>query len=164
MRNTNPTRKGPNGNSRWMRVLFVASLSLNLLVLGAFLGALFVGGGRHGHHAPDLDRAGGPLTRALGPEDRRAIGRQMRRAYQDGRPGRAQQKVAFDALITALQQEPFDRAEVESRMQDLRGFGQKRLALGQNLLLDRLEQMQSGDRAAYAQRLAAQLNKRGTGK
>lgn len=160
MRDTQPTPKGPNGSSRWMRVLLVASLALNLLIIGVFLGAMFIGGGHHGHHAPGLDRVGGPLTRALGPDDRRAIGRQMRQAYQDGRPGRAQQKAAFDAVITALQQEPFDRAEVDARMQDMRSFVQARLALGQTLLLDRLEQMTPSDRAAYAERLAEQLNKR----
>jgi len=155
-----PNSNGANGTSRWIRVLLMASLSLNLLIIGVFLGAMFIGGAHHGHHAPGLDRAGGPLTRALGPEDRRAIGRQMRQAYQDGRPGRAQQKAAFDAMIAALRQNPFDRAEVEARMQDMRRFVQARLALGQTLLLDRFEQMTPSDRAAYAERLAEQLNKR----
>lgn len=160
MRKTKPTPNDPKGNARGMRVLLVISLSLNLLIVGVVLGAMVFGGAWHGHHAPGLDRASGPLTRALGPDDRRAIGRQMRQAYQDGRPGRATQKATFDALINALRQEPFNRAEVETRMQEMRHLVQTRLALGQTLLLDRLEQMTPSDRAAYADRLTEQIHKR----
>lgn len=160
MRKTKPTPNGPNGNVRGMRVLLLISLSLNLLIVGVVLGAMVFGSAWHGHHAPGLDRAGGPLTRALGPDDRRAIGRQMRQAYQDGRPGRATHKATFDALVNALRQEPFNRAEVEARMQEMRSLVQSRLAVGQTLLLDRLEQMTPSDRAAYAERLAEQIHKR----
>ncbi len=144
------------GMSGWLRGLLVASLALNLLVAGAVVGMLISGGGWHGrHHAPGIDAAGGPMTRALDEPDRRAIARQMREAYRDGRPGRPEQRAAFDALIIDLRRTPFDRAAVEAHMARMRGMLAERLELGQGLLLDRLESMTPETRAAFADRLEA---------
>ena len=57
MRKTKVPPNAAQGNGRGMRVLLVASLSLNLLIVGVFLGAMFMAGPWHGHHAPGLDRA-----------------------------------------------------------------------------------------------------------
>lgn len=144
------------GMSGWMRSLLVASLALNLLVAGAGAGMLISGWGWHGrHHAPGIEAAGGPLTRALDERDRRAIARQMREAYRDGRPGRAEQRASFDALISDLRKTPFDRGGVEQHMARMRGMFVDRLELGQGLLLDRLDSMDPDARAAFADRLEA---------
>ncbi|EDM71670.1 hypothetical protein RAZWK3B_19996 [Roseobacter sp. AzwK-3b] len=141
---------------KWMRGLLVVSLALNLLVAGAVAGHLISGGGGHGrHHAPGIDAAGGPMTRALDERDRRAIARQLREAYRDGRPGRAEQRAAFDALIADLRKTPFDRMAVEGHMARIRGMLVGRLELGQGLLVDRLEGMEPQERAAFADRLEA---------
>lgn len=142
------------GMSGVMRGLLVASLALNLVVVGAVAGLLISGGGWHGrHHAPGIAAAGGPLTRALDDQDRRAIARQMREAYRDGRPGRAEQRAAFDALIADLRKTPFERADVAEHMARMRGMLVGRLELAQGLLLDRLEGMTPDERAAFADRL-----------
>jgi uncharacterized membrane protein len=95
------------------------------------------------------------MTRALDERDRRAIARQLREAYRDGRPGRAHQRAAYDALIADLRKTPFDRGAVESHMAHIRGMLLGRLELGQGLLLDRLEGMAPQERAAFADRLEA---------
>lgn len=144
------------GMSGAMRGLLVGSLALNLVVIGAVAGLLISGGGWHGrHHAPGIAAAGGPLTRALDAQDRRAIARQMRDAYRDGRPGRAEQRAAFDALIADLRKTPFERADVAAHMARMRGMLFGRLELAQGLLLDRLDGMTPDERAAFADRLEA---------
>lgn len=148
------------GSGRWMRLILVASLALNLLVVGAVGGVLIMSGGKHPHHAPGFDRAGGPMTRALSHEDRREIGRQMRAAYRDGRPGRTAQREALDGLITALRADPFERAVVQSRMSEMRNLMRDRLELGETLLLDRLEAMSPQERAEYADRLTESNRRR----
>ena len=78
---------------RWTRWALIISLALNLIVIGAVVGTVLrhgseghrdAHGDKHGH-----DMAGGPLTQALSREDRRAIGREMRRALSfSSRPKR----------------------------------------------------------------------------
>lgn len=143
--------------ARWMRPALVVSLALNLLILGAIGGALLLRG-----HGPGHDWhggfAGGPITRALSDEDRRAIGRQMRRAYAEGTlPGR---EADFDALLAAIRAQPFDRDALARAMAARRAAMRAHLDLGQRLLLDRLSDMSDAERADFAARLAAQRQRR----
>lgn len=149
---------GPAGGTRrWMRALLVVSLALNLLVAGIAGGALFKWshGGRP--HPPRLDMAGGPLTRALAPEDRHAIGREMRRAYRSGDTPHADLRAELEGLVTDLNAAPFDATAVERRLVRHRAAFVDRLERGQQLLLDRLVAMSPEERRAYAQRLGAGL-------
>ncbi|WP_232796536.1 periplasmic heavy metal sensor [Roseovarius salinarum] len=141
----------------WLRLVLAGSLALNLLVVGAVAGAVITHKPWRGHHAPRLDGVGGPLTRALAPQDRRAIARGMRRAYHDGRPARAEIRAAFEALIADLEAGPFDADAVAAHLERQRSVLAERLAVGQELLLDRLNEMSEAERAAYAGRLRAVL-------
>ena len=148
------TRDGAGGAVRGkMRVLLFGSLALNLLVVGVLAGAALTGGWRHDHRGPGLESAGGPMTRALTHDDRRAIARQMREVYLNGKPGRDAQRASFDALLSELRAVPFERAAVEGHMARMRGMLSERLELGQTLLLDRLEAMTPAQRAEFADRL-----------
>lgn len=145
--------------ARWMRPALVVSLALNLLILGAIGGALLLHGPGPGHHRHG-GFAGGPITRALSDEDRRAIGRQMRRAYAEGTlPGRGG-RADFDALLAAIRAQPFDRDALARAMAARRAAMQAHLDLGQRLLLDRLSDMSDAERADFAARLAAQRQRR----
>lgn len=148
-------KRGARAPRRWMRVALIASLALNLLVLGVIGGALFSSGWRHMGHMPHISGAAGPMTRALAEEDRHAIAQQMRQAYRDGRPGRTAQHAAFKSLISDLRAEPFDRSAIEAHMAGIRGMISARVELGQRLLLDRLSEMDPAARKAYADRLEA---------
>lgn len=141
----------------WLRWVLVISLALNLLVLG-LLGSWWLKWGLHGgHHPPRVEHAGGPLTRALSHEDRRAIGRDMHAAYRDRGENRGARIVMLAELIRA---EPFDRAAVMAQLTAQRDALNERLSLGQSLLLDRLDQMDTAERAAYADRLEEELKRR----
>lgn len=145
--------KSSTGLRPWLKVVFVASLALNLAVLGALGGAMVMRDKWHPHHPSRLDMVGGPLTRALNDEDRRAIGRQMRKAYRDGHSTRERQRGHFKLLITELKAEPFDPDAVSAQMSKQRAAFKDRLELGQTILLERLVQMSHGERVAFADRL-----------
>jgi len=152
-----------NGAARprpWVRIVLIVSLAFNLLVLGLIGGALLSGGKWRHHHPPRLE-AGGPLTRALSNEDRRAIGRKMRKAYrEDGEEVRASRHQALDELVAAVEAVPFDPEAVRQRMADIRAMFRNRFELGQTLLIERLSEMSDAERAAYAERLRERMNGR----
>lgn len=145
----------------WMRWVLVISLALNLLVVG-MVGGWMLKVGKHGHYHPSrLDQVGGPLTRALSKEDRRHIGQAMRRAYRDRGEDRATHRAAMQALIAELRKDTFDRPAVETQLSAQRAVLTDRVALGQTLLTDRLEQMSAAERATFADRLEHNLTRRG---
>ena len=98
--------------SRGWRIVLILSLALNVAVIGAVAGlALRVG--RDGPPAR-YDLALGPIGQALSSEDKRAVGRELRRnpALRDGRP-RAD-RVAAQALVDALRQDVVSEAALRA--------------------------------------------------
>lgn len=142
----------------WVRALLVASLAINLAVAGLAAGwALRHGGDHAGHHPARLDMAAGPLTRALSEEDRREIGRAMRQAWRtrtDSAPGIGE---SFDALVADLRAVPFNVDRVATQMRAQRDGFAARFEMGQEVLMTHLAGMTDAERAAYADRLEAQI-------
>jgi len=146
----------PRGGMRpWLRVLLVASLAVNLLVLGALGGAVMTWG--HGPHFTHGRGIGGPLTRALDRDDRRAIGREMRRTFGGAHRGAGPAGGDPGALVADLRAVPFDPAPVEDRLSRHREALGKRMEMGQRLLLERLSEMSDAERAAFADRFERHL-------
>jgi len=143
---------GVSQPGRRLRILLVVSLGLNLLFLGAIGGAVL----RHGQDTAEGRHAGGALTRALAPEDRRAIAREMRRAAG----GRHQMRASWEGLLTDLRRVPFDAEAMQARLAVHRGVMQGRFDLGQSLLVERLSLMSDAERAAYADRVDQQRRMR----
>ena len=116
-------RKTTPRDGRLIRILLVASLALNLLVVGLAAGwALRHAGGAHPSR---LDMAGGPLTRALSTEDRHRIGQQMRAAWRAADDGRGDLRDSYDALLADLRAVPFDPAVVRvNRLHILKRYRQ----------------------------------------
>ena len=144
----------------WVKILLVVSLGLNLLVAGALAGAVFSDGRWFHRGPPRLETVGGPLTRALSEEDRKAIGMKIRQSYKDGSFSRDRHREEFDGLIADLKAVPFDPAAVEARLARIQGMFRERLSLGQSLLIERLTEMDDAARAAYADRLVERRDKR----
>jgi hypothetical protein len=137
----------------WLRVLLAVSLALNLIVVGLVGGALVMRERWHAHHPPQATRIIGPLTRALEPADKRAIGREIRAAYH-ARSDRARPTADLEGLLADLRRDPFEAEAVAAHLRMQRARLSDRLELGQRLLLERLEQMSAAERAAYADRVA----------
>lgn len=146
---------------RGWRVVLVASLALNLAVLGAAGGWVLRHGlgpdHRHGPHAARMAQMGGPLTRALDAEGRDAVAAQLRSdgAAQGAR--RAALRASLEALLADLRARPFDPARVEARLAAQRAQVTGRLEAGHAALLTHLAGMSDAGRAAYADRLEETL-------
>jgi uncharacterized membrane protein len=150
---------GPNGGTgRAIKVLLVVSLAFNLLIVGAFAGAVFSGGKWDRHHGHP-DGPGGPLTRALSEEDRRVLRRQMLAEVVRSDTDRISRRDTMAGLLTALRADPYDPAAALAQMDGLRDGMMQRMQTGQRLLSDRLAEMSAADRAAYADRLERALRR-----
>jgi uncharacterized membrane protein len=149
---------------RLLRIALFVSLALNLLIVGAILGA-FIGerrdaGADHRVSERTLIPLGlGLYARALDPGDRQALlgaARQQRAALQapnrDIRQGMA-------ALATAVRAEPFDPVRVQAVLDRQGRAVMRQLEIGRALLVDRLAEMPPEARAAFADRLEAGLRR-----
>lgn len=145
------TGPAPRG-TRWLRIALIASLTLNLLILGIVGGAAFRFW-RNPPRPPVAEVGFGPYTEALDPKDRRAL----RDAFVAQMPGlrdlRRESRNDVRDLIAALRADPWDpdaaRAVLAKRVKRTG----ERLELGQTLLLARLDSMTPADRQAFAGRL-----------
>lgn len=146
------------GTPLWVRIVLGVSLALNVLVAGVVLGAALGGG--------PGDRVRGdpgamPFVRALAPEERRALLREMRREGGERLPAaRRETRERVGALLAALRAETMDRGAVEALLNAQTAEGAARQALGQKVLLDHLERLGPEARRAYADRLEDALKAR----
>ena len=146
---------------RWMTVALVVSVAVNLLILGLVVGASF------GHDRDDMrTRMAGmrelgatPFVMALEPRDRVALGRALAREAEPLRTNRAELRQRFEALLSALRAETFDRASVERLIADQRTAASRRQEIGEAALLQFLEEMSPAERRAYADRLDRSLRR-----
>jgi len=155
------SEKAPTGMRPWLRLLLVVSLALNLLVVGLIGGAVIMRGKWQQHHMARLEMMGGPMTRALNRADRRAIGREMRESFGDRQAMHEEMRAGMESLIADIKAVPFDAAAVGQYMAKHHAQFSARLELGQALLLERLLQMDDGERAAYAERLQTAMKQGG---
>ena len=145
----------------WLRGLLFVSLCLNLLVAGSVIGHLFADGPER--KVPRVDRMGGPMTFALTPEDRHEIGKSLRAEYRAGRPSRREVLADYQSVITALRADPFDPAAVQASFDSQLEASTERIAIGQQILMDRLTAMSPEDRHRFADRLEEGLAHRQKG-
>lgn len=143
--------------SRLRTALLVASLALNLLVIGAAVGLLISGGPRDTGGRYDLTV--GPLIRALEAPQRDALRGALRDSNAFRPADRRAMREDMARLADILRTEPYDPGAfdaVVTRQRDRLRAGQEaaRLAVGE-IVAD----MSPAERSAYAARLAEQLNR-----
>jgi len=148
-----------NSTGRWQRRLLVASLALNLIILGAIAGLALSGGPKDG--PPRFDLTAGPVTRAM-DDDRRDRVREALRDSGAFRPGnRAQIRADMETLLTSLRAETFDEESFRAALSRQRA----RLQDGQETVLDavtnEISDMSLEERSAFADRLEQYMQNRG---
>jgi len=147
------------GAPRWMKILLVVSLGLNLLIVGAVAGAVIKGGGKW-RGGPGGHGGVGAFTRALSDEDRQVLKRRMVQEFRAERGGREAFREEMGALVTLLRAETFDAGAAAERMARVRGMFDGRIEAAQELLIAYWGEMSAQDRAAYADRLETEMQRR----
>lgn len=144
-----------NGIGRWWRVALVASLALNLGLIGAGVGMALRSDAQQDRARvlQTRDFGFGPFVGAFDDTDRRAMGRDFARSA--GEPTQARREVAalFEQMVAALKTEPFDAASFEALLLSQHKMFAERQEMGANLVLARIAQMSAEERTAYADRL-----------
>jgi len=146
---------GKPGGGKGLRIALGVSVALNLLVAG--LVAMLRDGGPHDRMVRDLDF--GPFTEALTREDREALRRDFLQRAPGLRDMRAQMRQDFGALLTALRSDPFDPAALRGLLANQQARMTERIALGQELMVERLSAMSPEARARFADRLEERLRR-----
>ncbi|WP_051588231.1 periplasmic heavy metal sensor [Actibacterium mucosum] len=155
----NESSKQPRAG-RGLRIALVASLAVNLLVVGLVLG---VAANRNdprqaGRVPPELLNYG-PLMKVLDEDNRTKLQQSLHGQRDEIRQARREVRKGFHDLVSALRAEPFDPKAVERIMtaQEARVNGQVTKVRAQLLL--QLTEMTAEDRAALADRMQQALKR-----
>ncbi|NOX74645.1 MAG: periplasmic heavy metal sensor [Alphaproteobacteria bacterium] len=147
---------------RWIKVIFVLSLGLNILVLG-LVGGAFLRGGPPDRVRVERDIAALGLRvyfRALNEGDRADIRTNFKQYRGQIKAGRGLFRAHLKALATALTAEPYDQAAVAAVLSQQAGVVSENMAVGQRVLLAQIEMMTKSDREAFAAALKKPAKRR----
>ena len=143
----------------WMRAALIASLALNLGIVGMVAGAFFKNGGPPHRDAMVRDVGFGAFTEALSKEDRAALRRAFLANAPEFRDGHRGMREDFNDLLAQLRAEPFDPAALRTVVERQQARNSERLVLGQALIIDLLVAMSPDARQDFADRLEQSLSK-----
>ena len=140
------------GMKRWLRVVLVLSLAMNFVVIG-LVGGAALHFGRSGPPPKYSDRGGSPIFSAFEREDRRDIGRSIRKSYREYAGKVEHEKAQYQAIADVIEAEPMDldalrqaSAAIDDRMAQRRSFARE-------AWIEKVSGMSLEDRKAYATRL-----------
>ena len=143
----------------WMRILLVASLALNLLIIGLVAGAAI----RGGPVARQVERSGGfgPFPEALAPTERAEFMDRVRDAAPDFRDNRRALRTAFSGVLEAVRADPFDPAALQAALevQEAALKGRQRIAV--EVVVAQISEMDAEARNAFADRLQDHIRRGG---
>lgn len=138
--------------SRALRRLLLASLAANLLVAGFVAGDVIVDAFDKRPH--EIEMSLGPIARALGEEDRKAVLADLRNNPVMAGFHHGTADINISGVVQALRANPFDAASFRGLLADQA----TKIAEAQNALREalvaRLASMSPADRAELADRLA----------
>ena len=146
---TPPPTPAPTPPRRRLRWLLVASLGLNLLLVGLALGAILRGPPERIAAGPAL----GHYARALPEADRRELGRALHASRADWAPSRDALRGQRAAFAEALTADPYDHARVVALLEDELRLSADLGSRGSALLAAQIARMTPEARAAFAERL-----------
>lgn len=160
MENSSEDRKVPR---IWLRILLIGSLSLNLLIVGAAVGAAFKwrGGPPRFEIGDNCGSAGmTAIVRAMERSEKAAI----RDAFEAGGFGRESRRAArqedIDVLIELLKSDQFDTDGLKSVLFARSEQIAKGLELGHSFIVDRISSMPADQRRQLADRIAKKRDHR----
>jgi uncharacterized membrane protein len=150
---TAPAARSP----RWVKIVLLVSLTLNLGMAGLLAGAAFRPGHGEGADAA-LAPVGLRLFGAALPETaREGLRRDLGERRAEMIAARRALRAELGALLAALRAEPFDPAEAARALGAQREIAAAQIVLGQEALLARLAAMSPDERRRFADRIEAEL-------
>jgi uncharacterized membrane protein len=143
----------------WVKVVLALSLGLNLAILGLAAGAAMK---KHAREPGGVTRemTFGPLSEAFSREDRRALRKAFQERAPDGRQASQKVRAEFNDLLAALRATTVDPTALAAALTAIHKRHADRLALGRDLIYDRLMAMDATERQAFAKRLEDALSRR----
>lgn len=156
---TSPVLPPARSGSRWMRAALIASLALNLGIIGMVAGAMFKTGGPRHAESMVKDVGFGAFTEALSKEDRASLRRAFLSDAPEFRDGRRDMRADFSDLLDKLRAEPFDAEELRAVLRRQHERNAERLELGQSLIYELMVAMAPDERQKFADRLEQSLSK-----
>lgn len=140
---------------RGLKIAFIASVTLNFLVLGVVVGGVIA---HRKAPPPPIERGSdaltfGPLGGAFNREDRMAMRRAAEGRGADFPAMQAAIRSDFSRLEAALTADPWDEAAVRAVLADMRARTLKRMDIGEHLMLERLGTMDASERKRFVERL-----------
>ncbi|KQB97167.1 hypothetical protein AL073_08910 [Loktanella sp. 1ANDIMAR09] len=141
--------------SRLWRVVLVLSLALNLAVVGVIVGSAASGRWKDGPPR-SFDLGLGPIARALEPQERRAIGRQLRndRSLRD-----FDLRDRVNRVVAALQADPFDPDVLRALLADQSARMTTVQATAQEVVVEEIIAMTPERRRAFAERVLEEMSR-----
>lgn len=159
---SNPSITPPpvaGAGSGLMRFALIASLALNLGIVGMVGGAMFRNGGPPHGASMVRDVGFGAFTEALSKEDRATLRRAFLAGAPEFRDGRRDMRADFMDLLRQLRAEPFEAEQLRAVLDRQSARNAERLALGQTLIFELLVAMPPEARQDFADRLEQSLSK-----
>lgn len=150
------------GISFWKRAC-LASLAVNVLVLGVIGGAMLKGPPPPGGKDRMRDPSFGPFASALEQADRDALRRDFMARSDGGQSLRAGLRQDMETVLQALRATPFDPATLETALAAQGARFADQMGLGRQLLRDRIVAMTPEARLHFADRLEDSLTRHGPG-
>ncbi|WP_166416653.1 periplasmic heavy metal sensor [Cochlodiniinecator piscidefendens] len=150
----------PKSKRSWGRILLVASLSANLLVVGVAAGAFFK------HRGGDEDRVGRPelgivtMLRALDRDDRAALRTRFENAVQENANSGTHGGLRASNVLEILRAHPFDQQAFVTVLSQQQSRFEQRSIIGRTVLTDQISTMSEAERAAFADRLERRFSQR----
>ena len=157
------TQETKGKTRRWTRVLLIGSVALNVLIIGVVGGAAIAIKGDGDRPAP-TDRFGAAHIKALSFEDKRAVGRAIRKAYRSADVDHRADHNHYKEALAVLRSSPLDEAALTDLVNRLDMAGERRRALARDVFLAQIVSMSDAERAAYADRLEEVLERGPKGK
>ncbi|WP_293450824.1 periplasmic heavy metal sensor [Planktotalea sp.] len=141
------------------RILLGVSLALNLLVVGAVVGAMVKGPSSSGRGGPPGTReVSAPYVGAFDHATKRALRDEMRARLPDRRDAQAANRADYEAFVGVLRADTFDKEAaagiIDTQFQRSGQFQR----VGRALSIEKIDQMSLSERMAYADRLQKRLD------
>ncbi|OJI92559.1 heavy-metal resistance protein [Planktotalea frisia] len=147
----------PAKPSKRFRILLGVSLALNLLVVGAVVGAIAKGGSSNRGPSGMRDAAL-PYVGAFERDDKRAMQQQMRARLPKRKDIRAALDKGYREFVEVVRAEPFDAAKAAKIMEEQFERAGQFQKVGREVSIERISEMSVEKRAAYADRLEYRLD------